>query len=234
MNVGRTHLSLCRLGVFLALAACSPDNPAPEFMAPEFSQARSGPSPVDPTASWLLPISDAGLAFQSDGLYSDGTYSVYQDGVCNVSATIFATTQKSNSGDAVIQSSPASKGKACNRTFTLRYPDGFQETVNSFNNLRNLQNTEYVIPVGSTARRVLILNPGAIQASSRCGRLLFGVGDNPLNGAGSDSVLVTRLSARSWRVQSDGESNLAWCQNTGELFAMPVDFRVVASYDLPL
>ncbi|HUF49469.1 MAG TPA: hypothetical protein VMN60_01465 [Longimicrobiales bacterium] len=232
MTFARNCRTLCGLATVVILAACSPDSSTPTAMEPSFS--KGGSTQTDPTATWLLPLADDGLAFKSDGQYSDGTNSVYANGVCNVDAKIFATTQKSNSGDAVIQTNAAGKGKSCERSFTLRYPDGHpDDTVRSFNNLRNLQNTTNIIAVGETVKRLLILNPGAMKVSSRCDRLMFGVGDNPDNGAGSDSVLVTRLDARTWRVRSNGGDNLAWCQKTGELFAMPVDFQVVASYDLP-
>lgn len=225
-------LVLTTLTAAFCLAGCSSDSSMPTGLEPSFSRGTS--TTTDPTATWMLPLADAGLALASDGQYSDGTYSVYANGVCGVSATIFATTQKSNTGDAVIQTNSSTRGKSCGRTFTLRYPDGFSETVPSFNNLRALQNTTTIIPVGATVKRLLILNPGALVTGSRCDRLLFGVGDNPDNGAGSDSVLVTRETARQWHVQSDPQSSeLAWCQKTGELFTMPVDFVIVASYDLP-
>lgn len=147
----------------------------------------------------MLPLADAGLALTSDGQYGDGTYSVYANGVCGVTGTIFATTQKSNTGDAVIQTNSSTRGKSCSRTFTLRYPGGFTEAVPSFNNLRALQNTTTIIPIGATVKRLLILNPGAIVTGSRCDRLLFGVGDNPDNGAGSDSARATR----AWRHSAD-------------------------------
>jgi hypothetical protein len=135
-------------------------------------------------------------------------------------------------GDAVIQTNEAGRGKTCSRSFTLKFPDGYTEQVRSFNNLRKLQNTTTVIPIGTTVKRQLIINPGAMNATSRCGRVLFGIGDSG-NGVGSDSVLVARLNGRTWQVTSNGDRNLAWCQNTGELFAMPVDLVIVASYDLP-
>lgn len=234
MTSGRKYLALCSLAAVLALAACDPGPTMPADMDPVFSKGQGGGRVVDPTATWLIPLADAGLALRSDGLHDDGTHSVYADGVCGVSATIYATQQRSNSGDATIQTNTSGNGnKACSRLFTVAYPDGITEEVRSFNNLRNLQNTTTVIPVGAEVKRLLILNPGVMEASTRCGRLLFGTGDNPLNGAGSDSVLVERLDARTWRVRSDGDDNLAWCQNTGELFSMPVDFLVVASRDLP-
>jgi len=175
----------------------------------------------DPTATWTFPAVETGLGFASDG------QGAYANGVCGVSAKIFATTAGSNSGDATIQTAKGS----CSRRFTLRYPDASTESVLSFNNLLKLQNTTYSIPIGSTVKRRLILNPGAIANNpSRCGRLLFGV--NGTVGAGSDSVNVTRTSASSWQVQSAG-SNLAYCEANGALYAMPVSFTVTSSVPLP-
>lgn len=54
-------------------------------------------------------------------------------------------------------------------------------------------------------------------------------------GAGSDSVLVTRLDARSWQVQSQAapDQQRAYCENNGALYSMPVSFVVVSSANLP-
>jgi hypothetical protein len=222
------------LAVAFAMSACVNGDSLPVEPAGALLSKPANP-PKDPTATWMIPLNDADLALKSDGQFGDGTYSSYVDGVCNVATRLFATTQGSNSGDAVVRTDGPTKGKSCKRSFTLRYPDGVSETVQSFNNLRALQNTTTFIPVGATERRLLILNPGALATGTRCDRLLFGRGDlNTENGVGSDNVLVTRIDARTWRVQSDPESSkLAWCQKTGELFVMPVDFVVVASYDLP-
>ena len=123
------------------------------------------------------------------------------------------------------------KGK-CTRRFTLRYPDGVTEAVPSFNNLLRLQNTSYSIPIGTTVKRRLIVSPAAISNNpSRCGRLLFG--PNGTVSVGSDSVNVTRVDASTWQVASAGSNNLATCEATGELYAMPVSFTVTSSYPLP-
>jgi len=216
--------SLLVVTALAALLACSPDVSGPT--AEEASLARGGPA--DPTATWMIPLADGGLALRSDQnpQYAVGDYSVYANGTCGVEAKIFATTQYSNSGDATIQTK-APKGKTCGRRFTLVYPDATTETVASFNNLRELQSTTSVIPVGSTVLRVLAINPGVLSNNpSRCGRLLFGL-------FGSDMVQVTRLDLRTWRVWSQAASQLAYCENTLELLSMPVDFTVVASQDLP-
>lgn len=175
----------------------------------------------DPTATWTIPAPDGVLGLASDG------QGAYANGTC-VTTKIFATTAGSNSGDATIQTA---KSQNCTRRFTLRYPDAVTEVVPSFNNLLQLQNTTFSIPIGSTVKRRLIVNPGAIANNpSRCGRLLFG--PNGAVGVGSDSVNVTRTSASSWQVASAG-SNLALCEATGALYAMPVSFTVTSSVPLP-
>src|SRR6478672_9308095 len=176
--------------IILAATACADQVTTPSSVnSSTIRESRGGP--VDPTDTWKIPLADANLALRSDHAYSDGTYSSYTSGVCNVSGTIFATTAASNSGDATIQTSNATKGK-CGRQFIIVYPDGFTETVISFNNLNNLQNTTYSIPVGATVMRRLVVNPGVLANNpSRCGRLHFGVGPLGDRGVGSDSVTVT-------------------------------------------
>lgn len=219
--------------VVLTLAACGDQVTSPSSL-PQLTRASHVSGPVDPTDTWKIPLADASLALRSDHAYSDGTYSSYTSGVCNVSGTIFATTAASNSGDATIQTSNATKGK-CGRQFTLAYPDGYTETLISFNNLNNLENTTYSIPVGTTVMRRLVINPGVLANNpSRCGRLHFGVGPLGEKGIGSDSVAVTRIDASTWQVQSQPAPNdKAQCENNGQLYEMPVSFVVVSSYPLP-
>jgi len=203
----------------MLVAACGKDAPtSPSAIDVVPASAKAS----DPTATWTVPAPDGVLGFASDG------QGAYADGVCGVSAKIFATTSGSNSGDATIQTA---KAKNCTRRFTLRYPDNTTESVLSFNNLLQLQNTTNSIPIGSTVHRRLILNPGAVSNNpSRCGRLLFG--PNGAVGVGSDSVNVTRTSASSWLVES-AASNLAYCEANGALYAMPVSFVVTSSSPLP-
>jgi hypothetical protein len=198
--------------------------------------ARGGPS--DPTATWKIPLADAGLSLKSDHLFGDGTYSVYADGTCTVGAKIFATTAFSNTGDATIEMGYPS-GRKCGRAITVTYPDAGSETLATFSNLNQLQNTDpaTVIHVGSSALRRLIVgfevaslkNPTA----SRCGRVIFG--DNGNVGAGTDKLVVTRIDATTWRVQSQPSPNdRALCERLNTIYAgMVVDFLVVSSAPLP-
>lgn len=216
------------------LAACGEQATSPTHRAAASSAAKTVRQ-TDPTATWLIPLDDAGLGFRSDHAKSNGTYSVYTDGVCGVSAKIFATTASSNtpSGDATIQTSGVGK---CGRSFALAYPDGTSETLPSFNNLNHIENPTYSIPIGTTVLGRLVINPGVLNDNpSRCDKLDFGpFALDPSIGAGSDDILITRVDARTWHVQSQpAPDDLALCEKTGELLEMRVDFTVVASRDLP-
>jgi hypothetical protein len=228
----RTALLVLPLAM-LSLSGCGGDPTTSSASAILGPQSFSRSTVTDPTATWKIPLADAGLALRSDHAYSDGTYSLYADGVCNVSGKIFATTAASNSGDATLQTSTPTKGK-CGRLISLFYPDGYQETVATFNNLNELENTGYSIPVGATVTRRLVINPGVLANNpSRCGRLHFGVGTLGLKGVGSDSLLVTRLDASTWQVQSQAAPNdRALCENNGQIYEMPVSFMIVSSYPL--
>jgi hypothetical protein len=107
--------------------------------------------------------------------------------------------------------------------------------VISFNNLNDLENTTYSIPIGATVNRRLVVNPGVLANNpSRCGKLFFGVGPLGDKGVGSDSVAVTRIDASTWQVQSQAAPNdRALCESNGQLYEMPVSFVVVSSYPLP-
>ncbi|HEY6829088.1 MAG TPA: hypothetical protein VI259_19645 [Gemmatimonadaceae bacterium] len=187
---------------------------------------------LDPTATFTIPLSDAGLSIRSDHLSSDGTNSVYANGVCNVSAKIFATTQFSNSGDATLSTGTSGK---CGRHITVIFPDGSSEVDGTFMNLREIENSTYSIPVGATIKRQLHVGTDQTPSShSRCGGFVFGYGVANNVGAGSDSVWVTRLGANTWHAYSQAPPhNLAWCKNTGQLFAMNVDLTVISNRPLP-
>ena len=144
--------------VVLASAGCAGDNSTPT--APETAQFGHGKPSVetDPAATWYLPVGDGTLAFRSDGSdqvtitlpgeTTSSTYSRYGDGVCGVTGTIYATTSASNTADATLTTDQNGK-KGCARTFTLAYPTG-SESFRSFNNLRELQSSTFLIPAGQT------------------------------------------------------------------------------------
>jgi hypothetical protein len=198
----------------------------------EIGVLKNGFKVTDPTATWLYPLNDAGLGVRSDHLYSDGGNSVYANGVCNLATRIYATTVSTSSGDATLNTGQSNR---CARHFTYVYPDGVTESMVSFNNLRVVENLTHSIPVGTTMQRQLHMgSEGISNTLGRCGGLVWGYGEANNVGAGSDSVLVTRLDAQTWHVTSaPPPHNLAWCKTTGQLFAMPVDFTIVSSRPLP-
>jgi hypothetical protein len=222
----------------VALAACNEVTTQPR-VSPDASASRARSGISDPTATWIIPTADATLNVRGDGMYTDGgANSVYANGVCGLSTTIFATTAASNSGDATINSGTSGK---CSRKFLLVYPDGSpMETVRSFNNLRGLQNTTDSIAVGDSTLRRFVVNPATLSNNpSHCGTLYFGPGPSGDQGAGSDSVWVKRVDASSWHVHSQAVDdqgtphNLALCVNTNTVLSMQVDFTIVASRPLP-
>jgi hypothetical protein len=227
----KTTLLALPLAMF-ALAGCAGDQSV-SASSSIFRPASSRSTVSDPTATWKIPLADANLALKSDHAYGDGTYSLYANGVCNVSGKIFATTAASNSGDATLQTSTATKGK-CGRLITLAYPDGYTESIAIFANLHELENTSYAIPIGSTVTRRLVLDGGVIpNSTSRCGKLHFGVGPIGDRGVGSDSLLVTRVDASTWQVKSQAAPNdKALCENNGQIYEMAMSFTIVSSYPL--
>jgi len=206
------------------LAACG--EAASKVLLPDSHLAASA-GVIDPTATWKIPVDDAALSLRRDRQFTsaDG-FSVYADGVCRVSAKIFATTAYSNTGDATIDiTSP--KGNSCGRRFHLIYPDGATDFFDSFSNLNALQSTTSRIAIRTTEPRRLII--GTVP---RCGRVIFG--DNGRVGEGTDKLNVTRLDGHTWHVQSGVVgSDRALCESTGAIYNLQVNFDVVASRDLP-
>jgi hypothetical protein len=217
--------TLSALLVAALLAGCS--EPATTALQPISRTSSVGVT--DPTATWKIPVNDAALSLKSDGQFSDGVFSIYADGVCKVSAKIFATTALSNTGDATIQTS-APKGNGCGRRFRLVYPGGESDFFDTFSNLNKLQSSISVIAVGNTEPRRLIL--GTVP---RCGRVIFG--DNGNVGAGTDMLNVKRVDLRTWHVQSGAAgADRALCENAlppNNIYNLQVSFDVVASRDMP-
>lgn len=206
----------------IALTSCNePSAPQAAVQGAELRLARSTVS--DPTSTWKFPLSDAGLSVKSDRKYSDGTYSVYADGVCGVTGKFFATTATSNSGDVTLTMGSERKCANSPRKMTVSYDDGFVETTTAFINLHDIENTTTSIPIGSTAPHFL-----AIHYTTRCDALQFGKDSN------GDNVLVTRVDAHTWHAVSQPTPNdRAYCTTTGRSYHMQVDFVIVSSRDLP-
>jgi hypothetical protein len=202
----------------------------------EVATLKQGFKVVNPTDTWKVPLNASGLAFRSDGRYSDGTYSVYADGVCNVGGTMNYVYQNPDYAGDMLLNTGIGGGK-CSRAFTFVFPDGYTETIGAYNNLRGIESATptYSIPIGQTVKRQLHLEGQVLaRVSSRCDGLVFGYGVMANVGAGSDSVLVTRVDVSTWRVFSQpAPHNLAYCHANGQLYAMPVDFLVVSSRALP-
>ena len=228
------HKPLLVIAACAALAACSEmSDPAASVVDPQFAKPPAGPS--DPTASWLIPLDGTGLAFTSDGKYAAGPYSVYQNGVCGVTAKIFATASASNSGDATMQTdNPANRDRKCAdwpRKVTFTYPDAVSETTTFFGNLHEIQNTTYSIPIGATVTRPL--NLSSSSTPSRCGTIRFRTTKIDGTYLGADSVLVTRLDASTWEVTTQpAPNNRGYCENLGSNIEMPLRFRVVSATPL--
>jgi hypothetical protein len=211
------------LAIAITAAACASDTTAP--FAEDASLSRGGGT-TDPTATWLIPLEASGLALRSDGRYPSNGNSLYANGVCGVTAKIFAATS-SSSGDATITMDAPSGKNGCGRTVTLDYGNGITETLRTFANVRALQNTVISIPLGDTEGRTFAINPGALNSNTRCGRLVYG--QNGTVAVGSDSVRVTRLSATSWRVETAPGAAKAWCERRNEIVEMPIRFEIVSS-----
>jgi hypothetical protein len=185
----------------------------------------------DPTTSFYFPLADGALALRSDHLYSDGTSSVYANGVCGVNGAFFATDAGSNSGDARLQTDKpnAAKGKKCAdypRQLYLDYGDGIDAAT--IVNTREIETSSYFIPVGASVRRKLVIP----STTHGCGNVVFGEASGV--GLSGDSVMVTRVSASTWHVQSQPSPNdSSLCLYTGQMYHMPVDFTITSSRPLP-
>jgi len=224
----RRIMVACSASITLGLIpGCSTDPTSPPGVSPDalsrFAAAGKTTAPVDPTTTWKLPLDDAGLNVKSDRKFSDGLYSVYANGVCGVSGSLFL----SGSGDATLNASnPQRSGadRTCSdspRQFTVVYGDGVTEAA-GFINLHSLQTTTSSIPVSATQPRFFGF------ATGRCEKLQFG------NGTLGDSVLVTRVDAHTWRVASRATpDDRAYCVANAQTYHMQIDLVVVSSRDVP-
>jgi hypothetical protein len=186
----------------------------------------------DPSAAFWFQLDDGALGLKSDHLYVSGTSSVYTAGVCGVNSRIFATASASNSGDAIMHTNnPRFADRKCAqypRTVTIEYAPGDVESSPVFMNVREIANTTYRIPIGTTVRRAL-----AVQAG-RCESLRFNT--QPAGGMylGADSVNVTRVDASTWLVETQAfPNNKAYCNATGQLYNIAVRVTVITDRPLP-
>jgi hypothetical protein len=181
----------------------------------------------------------------SDGKSADGTYSLYDDGVCGVRAQIFTG---GGSGDATMQTNnPRVKDARCvDYPRKMRvvypagdpaYPNGGTETLEVFVNLRNISNATTTIPVGydSRVRRILSLNP---PQTERCDAWRWASVVNGVTYA-ADFVWVERMEdMRTYHVYTADRdpveanrvagANRAICTTTGATHHLSVDLYVVS------
>jgi hypothetical protein len=232
MSNGKALYSVATL---VLISACSaPDATAPRVLPSEVSLAKPPSGPTDPTASFLFPADDAALGLRSDHLFVNGTSSVYANGVCGVNSKIFATSEASGSGDAIMHTNnPQFRDRKCSaypRTMTVEYGPGDIETGPVFVNVREIANTAFQIPIGTSALRILRVNLGG-----RCDGLAWAdVLADGTNTNGGDRVNVTRVDASTWLVESQPyPDNQAYCVATGELFHIAARLTVVSSAPLP-
>lgn len=219
----------------VVLFGCAIDGSTASPLAPRSPNFARTQSPTDPRATFLLPVDDASLGLKSDHLFVSGTSSVYADGVCGVDSKIFATTELSNSGDAIMQTdNPKYSNRKCAsypRTVVIDYGDGSTPVATTtFMNVGDIERENVVadqIPIGSWRLRALHVN------DSRCGGLVFQdhISDGTLTGA--DSVVVTRTAADTWVVTTQPAPNdKAYCKADGQLYHIPVNLTVVSSRPL--
>ena len=187
----------------------------------------------DPSATFLYPLNDATHSIQSDRLFTDGTYSVYTNGVCGVTSRIYATATASNSGDLTYGTFvPRTKDNTCAsypRRIRIRYPDGFSELTYTSTNVQRVENTTFQIPVGATVKRQLNVGTGE---SVRCTGIRWGA--NTGSAVVGDSVLVTRTALDTWHVQTQPPPmNHGVCMPSGPAYNLSVDFWVVSARPLP-
>ena len=236
----------------LAAYGCSEDRPSPTEMT-ELQAAfgktggGGGSTTTDPTAAFYLPDSNSSGTL---GLWGDGNYTTnnpfsgtsrYLEKECGVNSKIFATTAASNSGDAIMHTSnnrySDNKCKDYPRKVNISYAhpaDGLNagsvETTEVFVNVNRIQSSTYLIPVGATVKRALLLDP---KSGGRCEQVRFraALQDGSLTGA--DSVYVTRLDGTTWKVETRPGEDKAFCTTDGRLYHMPVSFHIRASRGLP-
>ena len=188
--------------IILVAAACG-ESPAVRSAAPE--GADLGKLPTNRAATFLMPAPSSSLSVRGDGLFPVGTGSSYKDGVCGVTATIFAPNPTQ---DAVMQTdNPQAADKTCApygksarpRNVTVDFGDGTESLPGTLN----------VHDLGTVTGTSLRFFGLALRGGSRCDKLQFG---GPFGG---DSVWVTQTSATSWHVYSQAAPhNTAACSST--------------------
>ena len=115
------------------------------------------------------------------------------------------------------------------RAVKIVYGPGDEETGPVFINVREIANTTFQIPIGTTVARILRIG------DARCDGLAFTpILGNGTDTNGADHVNVTRLDASTWSVETRPyPDNQAYCPATGQLYHIDVRFLVVTDRPLP-
>jgi len=211
-------LTIARLLAAACLTACAETPSQPTTADPLFATGGSGSANL--SASFRLPLPASPLRLRGDALFPDAGLSVYKDGKCGVTATIFAPNPQT---DAVMQTdNPRAGDRKCAgvgssavpRKITIDYGDGVESNPATVN----------VHDLGSVVGTELRFLGIGLRGTSRCSKLQFGGPE------GGDTVWVTKVSATSWHVYSQtGAATTASCVTTAgnvTYSGMTVDFTI--------
>ncbi len=213
LTIGCSLMAAC-------LTACGETPSQPTTADPLLAQGGGGPANL--SASFRLPLPSSPLRLRGDALFPDAGLSVYKDGKCGVTGTIFAPNPQT---DAVVQTdNPRAGDRKCAgvgssavpRKITVDYGDGVESNPAHMN----------VHDLGSVVGTDLRFLGIGLRGTSRCSKLQFGGPE------GGDMVWVTKVSSTSWHVFSQaGAATTASCVTTvGNVTysGMTVDFTVTA------
>jgi hypothetical protein len=184
-----------------ALACACGDHFSVRPTAPtEALSSRTGTA--NAAATFSFPLATSAASIRGDGLFASGLISAYSNGVCGVTATVFAPNPTQ---DAVLQTdNPQAGDRKCvaySRTVVPRsviVDYGVQRDSSPVTlNVHDLGS------VSGTSLRFLGL---ALSGPTICEKVQFG------GPAGGDMVWVTRTSATTWHIYSQAApANTATC-----------------------
>ena len=180
--------------------------------------SRTGTS--NAAATFILPSPGSPLSIRGDGLFAVSSGSAYTNGVCGVTATVFAPNP---TRDAVLQTdNPQAGDRKCgsySRTTVPRYV-----VVDYGTQADSSPVTLNVHDLGSVSGTGLRFLGLALSGSPICEKVQFG------GPAGGDMVWVTQINATRWHVYSQAApANTVACLTaigTTLLQDMKVDFTV--------
>lgn len=238
-----------------ASAACGSEqgSATPARLTPDASQAKPAPQPTIASLTWIIP-SGGEFGVSGDGLaaYTDASGDTrYKDQECVYAATMFME----GSGDAVMQNSaPSYEPKTCGGVYPRQVvftlftadpvtgaltPSGSAYANPAYLIVLAVHNPGHVMPVGGAWE----LHDAGPNDGGRCGRLAFRTyleGGTPVGG---DQLMVRRLAADTWEVESqpntiDDSGNVvrhdrAWCSNENGLYDAPVHYVIKSATALP-